>query len=558
MDSPPRLLVLGIPPPLNDRWQEFAQSVPADDPQLLKELLQSGQFAGVLTDYRTTLHLFHQAAQDHIVVGHIDQGLALLDLAGNVQWANPLFQGLCPADPFTRPLLAALGSPTIASDIPDPIAAALSGQPIAFRVSWAAIPSHPHLDVSIRPVLDSAGQCVQFVVLCRNVTAEVEQQRKLDALHQAGRELSGLDPILLAEMNYPSRVELLKQNLRRSIHDLLHYDIIELRLLDRQTRELQPLIEEGMTPEAAGRKLFANPTENGVTGYVASTGRSYLCPDTAADPHYLPGATGARSSMTVPIIYNDEVVGTLNVESPRPAGFGPDDLQFTELFSKEVAAALHTLELLTAQQTCTAAQSLEAVTREIVLPVDEVLGAAALLQSRVGEGDTDTAALLQRIIKAARAVKQNVRTVGESLGAVTPPDAASQPLLGKRVLVVDSDERTRRLAHVMLHRLGAGVETVGTASEGLALLAQTAYDTVLLENAPPDMGGYESYKRFRGTRPQTTIALTTGFGYDSSHSIVKARQDGLQYLLFKPFRQDQVLQSVLGKSTTPPMPSGVR
>lgn len=557
MESPPRLIVLGTPPPLDDRWRDVAQCVPADDTQLITELLQSGQFSGVLADDRTALRLYRQAAQDHIVVGHIDQGLALLDLTGNVLWANPLFQGLCPADPLNLPLLVALGSPTIASEIPDPITVALSGQPIAFRVSWSTIPSHPHLDVSIRPVLNSAGQIVRFVVLCRNVTAEVEQQRKLDALHQAGRELSGLDPILLAEMNYPSRVELLKQNLRRSIHDLLQYDIIELRLLDRRTRELKPLIEDGMTPEAAGRTLFANPVDNGVTGYVASTGRSYLCPDTAADAHYLPGATGARSSMTVPIIYHDEVVGTLNVESPRPAGFGPDDLQFTELFSKEVAAALHTLELLTAQQTCTAAQSLEAVTREIVLPVDEVLGAAALLQARLEDGDPDTATQLRRIIAAARALKQNVRTVGETLGAITPPDVASQPLLGKRVLVVDADERTRRLAHVLLNRLGAGVETVGTASEGLALLAHTPYDTVFLDNTPPDMGGYDAYKRFRGTRPQATIALTTGFGYDSSHSIVKARQDGLQYLLFKPFRQDQVLNSVLGKPTSPAVSSGV-
>lgn len=557
MDSSPRLIVLGSPPPLDDRWQDGAQIVSADDTQLVTELLQSGQFAGVILDRQTALQQYRQASQDHIVVGHIDQGLALLDLAGNVCWANPLLQSLCQSDPIGRPLLTAIDSPTIASEIPDPIAVALSGQPVSFRAYWPAAQSHPHMDVSIRPVLDSAGQVVQFVVLCRNVTAEVEQQRKLDALHQAGRELSGLDPILLAEMNYPSRVEMLKQNLRRSIHDLLHYDIIELRLLDRQTGELKPLIEDGMTREAAGRELFAKAVGNGVTGYVAATGRSYLCPDTAADSHYLPGATGARSSMTVPIIYHDDVVGTLNVESPRLAGFGPEDLQFTELFSKEVAAALHTLELLTAQQSCTTAQSLDAVNREIVLPVDEVLGAAALLQARIGKEDTEAAAQLQRIVAAARALKQNIRTVGESLGAVASPDATAQPLLGKRVLVVETDERNRRMAHILLNRLGAGVETVGTGAEGLALLANTPYDTVLLDNSLPDMGGYDSYKRFRGTRPGTTIALTTGFGYDSSHSIVKARQDGLQFLLFKPFRQDQVLQSVLGKPASPTMTSGV-
>ena len=94
-----------------------------------------------------------------------------------------------------------------------------------------------------------------------------------------------------------------------------------------------------MTPLAANRELYACKEGNGVTGFVAATGQSYLCADTAHDPHYIAGAAGARSSMTVPLKFQDEVIGTLNVESPRVNGFGPDDLQFTELFSKEIASA---------------------------------------------------------------------------------------------------------------------------------------------------------------------------------------------------------------------------
>ena len=63
------------------------------------------------------------------------------------------------------------------------------------------------------------------------------QQQKLDALHAAGRELAGLDASQLTDMNVADRVELLKVNLRRTIHDLLHYDTIEVRLLDRRTLE---------------------------------------------------------------------------------------------------------------------------------------------------------------------------------------------------------------------------------------------------------------------------------------------------------------------------------
>jgi hypothetical protein len=38
----------------------------------------------------------------------------------------------------------------------------------------------------------------------------------------------------------------------------------------------------------------------------------------------------------------------------------------------------------------------------------------------------------------------------------------------------------------------------------------------------------------------------TGFGYDATHSIVKAKQDGLRYVLYKPFRVDQLLAALQG------------
>ena len=62
----------------------------------------------------------------------------------------------------------------------------------------------------------------------------------------------------------------------------------------------------------------------------------------------------------MPLIYLDQVIGTFNVESPSPNAFGEEDLQFTEIFSRELAAAIHTLELLVAEKRSTASQSVEA------------------------------------------------------------------------------------------------------------------------------------------------------------------------------------------------------
>jgi CheY-like chemotaxis protein len=518
------------------------EAVP-DDPAEVARRLRDDDFAGVLASPEVVGSLLDRFRRDELIIGHIETGLAVLDPGGTVLWANRAFRELAGHDPTGTPLLAALGAAGEPAE-GDPLAPARAGGSARLRAHRGSA-EQPFLEIDVRPVLaPGAGATTALVALVRNVTPQVVQQQKLDALHNAGRQLAGLDADQLSDMNVADRVELLKANLRRTIHDLLHYETIEVRLLDRKTGELKPLLADGMLPEAAGRQLFARPTGNGVTGFVAATGQSYLCPDAASDPHYLAGAAGARSSMTVPLKVQDEVIGTLNVESPRVNGFGPDDLQFTELFSKEIAAALHTLHLLSAQQVCTAGQMSEALNKEIAIPLDEVLAGASSLIARVGGSDPDAAARLRRVLDSARQVKESIVQVGRDMTPAPDGDGA-RPLLGKRVLVIESDERLRRAAHLLLSRLGATVETAGTGADGVAMAADAEYDAIFQEVKPPDMGGYDCYARLRAARPRATVALTTGFGYDVAHSIVKARADGMRHVLFKPFRQDQVVRAVL-------------
>ena len=87
----------------------------------------------------------------------------------------------------------------------------------------------------------------------------------------------------------------MKSNILHFTHDLLHFNVVEVRLLDQKTGRLEPLLEMGMDPEAAARVLYAQPQNNGVTGFVAATGKSYLCEDTTEDPLYLPGVKGGEA-----------------------------------------------------------------------------------------------------------------------------------------------------------------------------------------------------------------------------------------------------------------------
>jgi CheY-like chemotaxis protein len=310
-----------------------------------------------------------------------------------------------------------------------------------------------------------------------------------------------------------------------------------------------------MTPEAARRVLVAQPTGNGVTGLVAATGKSYLCPDTAVDPHYLEGAAGARSSLTVPLIYQEQVIGTFNVESPKPNAFGTEDLQFTEIFSREVANALHTLELLSAEKRSTATQSIEAISREVVLPVDDILGAATAVLDRYIGHDPEMAARLRQILAAARSIKECIHRIGEDLGpspGKAPAELTRPRLRGMRVLVADNDERVRRSAHSILGRWGCIVETARDGKEALTMARLGTYDTILADIRLPDVSGYEMFHRLREAQPKARVILMTAYGYDPSHSLVKARQEGLALVLYKPFRIDQLMQVLEGTEPCPP------
>ncbi|MGH7227127.1 MAG: GAF domain-containing protein, partial [Gemmataceae bacterium] len=340
-----------------------------------------------------------------------------------VRWANPTFEAWCVGSAAGRDFYEALGcAAEIIGTECCPFRAALtrSGEvPPPTITTRLRCRSDRTIDLHITPISESDSPEQLLLALGRDVTALVRQQQKLDALHKAGRELAALSADQLADMSVAERIELLKLNIRRFTRDLLHYEVIEIRLLDPRTNRLEPLMQEGMTPLAANRLLLASPEGQGVTGHVAAGGKSYLCPDTTADPLYLPGSPGAHSSLTVPLIFQDKVIGTFNVESPRPNAFGEADLQFAEIFSHEIAAALHTLELLQVEKSTSASQSVEAVSREVALPVDDILASATSILERYIGHDAEMADKIRKIILGARAIKQCIQKVGEDMAGGT-------------------------------------------------------------------------------------------------------------------------------------------
>lgn len=518
------------------------------------------QFDGVFV----SAEFLHEAVdigrllQNEQILEGMADGVTLLDGDNTILWGNARFRQWCGQERVAGVnFYSALGSPEILGPDFCPFHTALAtGQ--ATGSTLRAADNH-FFQVHAAPVceLDSASRKTiparHLIVTVRDVTHEMLQQQKLAAIHQAGMELADLTPDELFQMTVEQRIDLLKSNILHFTMDLLHFDVVEVRLLDQKTGRLEPLLAVGMEPEAANRVLYAQPQNNGVTGFVAATGKSYLCEDTTEDPLYLSGAKDAKSSLTVPLVLHDEVIGTFNVESPTPRAFGESDLQFLEIFGRDVALALNTLELLVAEKAGATAESVEAIHSAVALPVDEILNDAVNVMERYIGHEPEVVERLQRILRNARDIKQVIQKVGQQMAPAQAHPTAAQveerPLLrDRRVLVVDSDGNVRSAAHALLERYGCVVETAPEGGEAVymvrALMREGGYDAIIADIRLPDMTGYEFLLKLHEIMDPVPLILMTGFGYDPGHSIVKARQAGLQAVLYKPFRLDQLLQNV--------------
>ena len=489
------------------------------------------------------------------ILERLPDGVVLLDATDAVRWANARFREWCGgSDPAGRGFLEALGNPEVLGPEFSPFHAALASGRMSDAMLRTSDNRYFHL---LSTPLVAGGNAEwpggdHVIVSIRDVTRTILEQQKRAAIHQAGQKLADLSPAELADMTIEERIELLKSNILHYSRDLLQFDVVEIRLLDRQTGRLEPLLAEGMQPEAEARILFARTEHNGVTGFVAATGRSYFCNDTTKDPLYLEGCKGAKSSLTVPLLLHDQVIGTFNVESPEPGGFSHTDMQFLEIFSRDVAAALNTLELLVAEKASTTAESVEAIHGAVALPIDDILNDAVNVMERYIGHDADVVERLQRILRNARDIKQAIQKVGEKM---TPSTAHAQHRRGerrralaeKRILVVDADEQVRAAAHCLLERNGCIVETARDGAEAASMVRAAGdadYDVILADIRLPDMSGYQLFLRLSEILSDVPLVLMTGFGYDPGHSIVKARQAGIHLVLFKPFRVDQLLDTL--------------
>jgi CheY-like chemotaxis protein/GAF domain-containing protein len=404
------------------------------------------------------------------------------------------------------------------------------------------------LEMIASPVISPAGQVVQVVAVVWDATSTRRLQQKIDAIDKAGRELVRLEADAMGRLNVGERLKLLEEKIIRFTRDLMHFDHFNIRLLDRKTKKLEWVIGVGLPSEAMEIELFAETEGNGISGYVAASGRSYICPDVERDARYVSGLHQAKSSLTVPLRLHDKVIGIFNIESGQRAAFNEDDRQFAEIFARYVAIALNILDLMIVERVSTSHKVADDVCSEVAGPLNDIASdTSSLMDDYIGNDDLRKK--LQQILENVGTIRRCLRQAAEGpnhtvLGAGDVKGEEDPVLSRARILVADDEANLRTTIQDILRKYHVNVTIVANGAEAIAKIETEEFDLVLSDIKMPDKTGYDVFAAARKKGGPLPVILMTGFGYDPNHSIVRASQEGLQAVLFKPFKVEQLLTEV--------------
>src|SRR5689334_24161659 len=110
----------------------------------------------------------------------------------------------------------------------------------------------------------------------------------------------------------------------------------------------------------------------------------------------------------------------------------------------------------------------------------------------------------------------------------------------KRILVVEDEEKLRRVIELQLASAGFEVDKAATAEEGLKIVDRA--DLVLTDLKLPQMDGLQFLSLIRRQNAQVPVVMMTAFG--SVETAVEAMKAGATDFLLKPFSLDHLMQVV--------------
>jgi CheY-like chemotaxis protein len=382
-------------------------------------------------------------------------------------------------------------------------------------------------------------------ILLVDATLAGERIRRRAAIDASGLSLLRLDRHAIAELSVADRLRQFESAIREAVHANLDFDHFEIRLLSQESNRLELVISEALSPMRIGEVLYAGETGNGISGWVAATGRPYLCLDVRTDTLYQEGLDEARCSLTVPLKVNERVIGVFNIECDTLGVLDEVDLEMAIRFGEYVASVLHLLDLLVVERITTSEQTGRRLTEAMERPLSQLASLADALASSGHEQRAEelraTMDSMREGIEQCSSGPRSVIDAEQELRTLQPDD----DLLGRTVAIVEDEPRIRDEVTRILGQLGCRVASFPGGQAFFNQLDRGLQpDLVISDIRLGDASGYEVLTAAREACGDVPVLLMTGFGYDPNHTIVRASVEGVQGVLLKPFRVSQLTHAV--------------
>jgi signal transduction histidine kinase len=228
-------------------------------------------------------------------------------------------------------------------------------------------------------------------------------------------------------------------------------DVCSLYLMDRDGSGVTLAATNGLDPDQVGQARL--PVGVGITGRVAQTRRPMTSLNVQRDRrfHWIRNVDQPRftSMCSVPLVWNDQVVGVLNVQTVRRRRFTPSDVSFLETLAallagtvernrlqREAEAQIESMRAIDEAR----AHLVAVVTHALRTPLAVVRAYVELLGGAAGEsGEADAAEWERLALEQVERLDQTVDSILGSLRVLRPETSVAAPL--DVCLIVDETAR---------------------------------------------------------------------------------------------------------------------
>ena len=166
----------------------------------------------------------------------------------------------------------------------------------------------------------------------RLYTRTTRQARTLVLLNEIARELTSI-----------LNVDELLKRIGELLSRLIDFQMFSILLLDSTGQRLQHRFSLRFQENIQLKHEI--PLGRGLVGYAAEHKQAVLVPDVGKDPRYIKLNPETRSELAVPLIYQDKVIGVLDLEHTRRGFFTDDHKRTVTTLAAQVAIAIENAQL---------------------------------------------------------------------------------------------------------------------------------------------------------------------------------------------------------------------